>query len=126
AVRSGATADQLRPRPADLLRAVRRLDAGLDPAACAELSDWLKEHYQAAYGDVPLGFLATCYLGPPFVDHRLDLFRVILQHFAPGDQVPEPFGAARMIVRTGAYAYVEVYGSGLVLPVLQDGTVVRP
>ncbi|MER7585249.1 hypothetical protein [Kitasatospora sp. NPDC097691] len=124
--RSGATADQLRPRHADLLKAVRRLDAGLDPAACAELSDWLQEHYRTAYGDVPLGFLATCYLGPPYVDHQLDLFRAIVQHFAPGDRLPEPFGAARMIVRTGAYAYVEVYSGGLVLPVLQDGSVVRP
>ncbi|MFI2612159.1 hypothetical protein [Kitasatospora sp. NPDC018619] len=124
--RSGASADQLRPRPQDLLEAVRRLDAGLDPAACAELSGWLREHYRTAYGDVPLGLLATCYLGPPYVDHLMDLFQVILQHFTPGDRLPEPFGSARMIVRTGAYAFVEVYSSGLVLPVLRDGSVVRP
>jgi hypothetical protein len=31
-----------------------------------------------------------------------------------------------MLARSGGYAYVEVYGDGLILPVLEDGTVVRP
>ena len=35
-------ADRLRARPVSFLNAVRRLDAGLDPAACSELADWLK------------------------------------------------------------------------------------
>ena len=47
-------------------------------------------------------------------------------HFAPAEPMPEPFGAARMLARSGGYAYVEVYGDGLILPVLDDGTVVRP
>jgi hypothetical protein len=38
--------------------------------------------------------------------------------------MPEPFAQARMLVRTGAYAFVEVYASGELHPVRQDGTVV--
>ncbi|WP_344636682.1 hypothetical protein [Kitasatospora cystarginea] len=124
--RTRVGAERLRVRPEQFLGAVRRLDAGLDPAACRGLADWLKEQYATAFGDIPLGFLATCYLGSPYVDHQLDLTHAIVQHFAPADPMPSPFAAARMLVRTGAYAYVEVYDSGLVLPVLPDGTVVRP
>ncbi|MGK4585516.1 hypothetical protein [Kitasatospora sp. HPMI-4] len=124
--RTGVGAERLRTRPAQYLGAVRRLDAELDPAACRQLADWFRDRYTTDYGDFPLGFLATCHLGPPFVDHRLDLTHAIVQHFAPADPMPAPFAAARMLVRTGAYAYVEVYQGGLVLPVLPDGTVVRP
>ncbi|MEV0178101.1 hypothetical protein AB0I54_02170 [Streptomyces sp. NPDC050625] len=114
------------PRSAPLLEAVRRLDAGLDEQASRSLADWVREQYTTSYGSVPLGFVARCYLGPPYVDHQLNLFHVIVRHFAPAEQMPEPFSAARMLARSGGYAYVEVYADGLVLPVLDDGTVVRP
>jgi hypothetical protein len=114
------------PRSERLRQSVGRLDAGLDENACRQLAEWAREEYRTAHGDVPLGFVARCYLGPPFVDHQLNLFHVIVQHFAPTDPMPEPFSQARMLARSGSYAYVEVYSSGLVLPVLEDGTVVRP
>ncbi|WP_031483649.1 hypothetical protein [Streptomyces bicolor] len=118
--------ERLAPRPRELRDAVGRLDAGLDENARRQLAEWIGEQYQASYGEIPLGFLARCYLGPPYVDHQLDLFQVIVRHFAPTDQVPEPFAGARMLVRSGGYAFVEVYSGGLLLPVLDDGTVVRP
>jgi hypothetical protein len=40
--------------------------------------------------------------------------------------MPEPFSKARMLARSGGYAFVEVFSDGLILPVLEDGTVVRP
>ncbi len=113
-----------KPRHAALFHAMHRLDAELDPASRGELARWIREQYEQEFGDIPLGFLAQCYLGPPYVDHRLDLFRDIVEHYAPADVVPEPFGAARMLVRTGAYAFVEVYASGELRPVLPDGSVV--
>ncbi|MFD9095490.1 hypothetical protein [Streptomyces collinus] len=115
-----------RPRSGRLLEAVARLDAGLDEQACRSLAEWIREQYTTEYGSVPLGFVARCHLGPPYVDHRLDLFHVILRHFAPAEPMPEPFSAARMLARSGGYAHVEVYEDGTVLPVLDDGTVVRP
>lgn len=113
-------------RSQELRDAVARLDAGVDEAARRQLADWIRAEYTTSYGEIPLGFFSRCYLGPPYVDHQLNLFQVIVRHFAPSDPVPEPFSGARMLVRTGGYAFVEVYSGGLLLPVLDDGTVVRP
>ncbi|MFJ9813713.1 hypothetical protein ACIRU3_00330 [Streptomyces sp. NPDC101151] len=114
------------PRSRKLTDAVGRLDAGLDEQACRSLAEWVRDHYTTAYASVPLGFVARCHLGPPYVDHQLNLFHVIVRHFSPAEPMPEPFSAARMLARSGGYAYVEVYDDGLILPVLDDGTVVRP
>ncbi|XVU23521.1 hypothetical protein ACQPZJ_40700 [Actinoplanes sp. CA-054009] len=112
------------PRHAALFEAVHRLDAGLDPAARAQLSEWVRAEYESRFGAVPLGLFALCHLGPPYVDHRLDLWQSIVEHFAPADVVPAPFDQARMLVRTGAYDFVEVYSGGELRPVFKDGSVV--
>lgn len=119
------TTRQLRkPRHAGIFEAVRRLDVGLDAATRAQLAEWIRTEYESEFGDIPLGILAVCHLGPPYVDHRLDLWRSIVEHYAPADVVPEPFAQARMLVRSGAYEFVEVYASGELKPVLKDGSVV--
>jgi hypothetical protein len=112
------------PRHAGIFEAVHRLDAGLDAATRAELAKWIRDEYASEFGDVPLGLFAQCHLGPPYIDHRLDLWQSILEHFTPADTVPEPFAKARMLVRTGAYEFIEVYASGELTPVLKDGSVV--
>lgn len=119
-----ATGQARKARHAGIFEAVRRLDAGLDAASRAQLAEWIRGEYESEFGDVPLGMLAVCYLGPPFVDHRLDLWQSIVEHYAPADPVPDPFGRARMLVRSGAYEFVEVYASGEIKPVLKDGSVV--
>jgi hypothetical protein len=116
--------DRRKPRHTSLFHAVRRLDAQIDTAARAELSRWVRDQYESEFGDVPLGFVARCYLGPPYVDHRLDLFQSIVDHYAPADAMPEPFAQARMLARTGAYEFIEVYASGQLCPVRADGTAV--
>jgi hypothetical protein len=113
-----------KPRHAGLFEAVHRLDAGLDAGMRAQLAEWIRAEYQSEFGDVPLGMFALCHLGPPYIDHRLDLLQSIVEHYAPADAVPEPFNQARMLVRTGAYDFVEVYASGELRPVLKDGSVV--
>ena len=121
----GPTRKQLRkPRHAGLFEAVHRLDGGLDAISRAHLSEWIRSEYESEFGDVPLGLFALCHLGPPYIDHRLDLWQSILEHYAPADPVPEPFAPARMLVRSGAYDFVEVYASGELRPVLKDGSVV--
>ena len=113
-----------KPRHAGIFEAVHRLDGNLDAATRAELARWIRDEYASEFGDIPLGFVATCHLGPPFVDHRLDLFQSILDHYAPADIMPDPYAKARMLVRTGAYAFIEVYASGDLRPVMADGSVV--
>ncbi|MET8683785.1 hypothetical protein ABZV77_06175 [Streptomyces sp. NPDC004732] len=126
AATSGALSrERVKARSQGLRDAVARLDAGLGEQACRELAEWIREEYTTAHGTVPVGFLARCFLGPPYVDHQLNLFAVIVRHFAPSDAVPKPYSDARMLVRTGGYAYVEVYSDGLLIPVLDDGTAVR-
>ena len=113
-----------KPRHAGIFEAVHRLDGGLDAATRSQLASWIRAEYESEFGDVPLGMFALCHLGPPYIDHRLDLWQSIVEHYAPADRVPEPFAQARMLVRTGAYDFVEVYASGELRPVLKDGSVV--
>ncbi|HSX99372.1 MAG TPA: hypothetical protein VLG91_18575 [Streptomyces sp.] len=114
------------PRSPELLGRLRRLDAAVDDTAVQDIASWLHEQYAGRGAPVPVGFVAQCLLGSPYVDHRLGLDGRILGHCAAHDVMPSPFDAARMLARSGAYAFVEVYADGLVLPVLPDGGVVRP
>lgn len=113
-----------RQRHSGIFAAIHRLDAALDEATRQELAGWIRDQYSTEYGDIPLGFVAQCYLGPPYVDHRLDLIFSIVEHYSPGDVMPDPFAKARMMVRTGGYEFIEVYASGQLVPVLADGSAV--
>jgi hypothetical protein len=119
---TGQAALSRRPRHAGLFEAVARLDLGLDAAQRQQLADWIREEYHRELGDFPLGFVAMCHLGPPLVDHRLDLLHSIVDHYAPAQPMPDPYQQARMLVRTGAYEFVEIYASGHIIPVHSDGT----
>ncbi|WP_045560391.1 hypothetical protein [Streptomyces sp. FxanaA7] len=113
-------------RTPELCGRLRRLDAAVDDASVRDIAAWLHEEYVVRGAPVPVGFVAPCLLGAPYVDHRLGLDGRILGHCAAHDVMPPPFDGARMLARSDAYAFVEVYADGLVLPVLPDGTVVRP
>ncbi|MFC8230557.1 hypothetical protein [Streptomyces sp. NPDC057287] len=114
------------PRSRRLLDMVTALDSGVTEAEIAHRADEIRRMYAGDRGGLPIGFLARCRLGAPFVDHRLDLAHTVVTHFAAADPVPEPFGAARMLARSQSYAYIEIYSDGLVIPVLRDGSVVHP
>jgi hypothetical protein len=116
-----------RVRGAALLESVARLDATLDEATRRQLADQISAGYVNDHGGaIPLGFMAVCRLGPPYVDHRLSLLDSILEHYAPADHVPPLFADARPLVRSGAYLYVEIYSNGQLVPVRLDGTPVTP
>lgn len=112
-----------KPRHSGLFQAVHRLDAQIGEVSRRELAAWISDQYATDYGDIPLGFLARCYLGPPYVDHRLDLLAQIVEHYQPADAVPSPFDRARALARLSAYEFIEVYGSGTLVPVRVDGSV---
>jgi hypothetical protein len=117
--------DHLRrkPRHAGIFQAVQALDTELDEATRHEVARWIGEQYAAEYGSALLGLVAKCYLGPPFIDHRLDLFGAIVEHYAPSDPMPAPYDNARMLARSGAYAFVEVHSDGSIVPVHDDGSI---
>jgi hypothetical protein len=125
--RGGLRSARGRPRHAGLFEAIRRLDAVTEESERRALADWIRDQYQDEYEmtDVPLGFVSRCYLGPPYVDHRLDLAASIVDHFSAAQAMPAPFDEARMGIRTGAYEFVEVYLSGKIIPVRADGTPVH-
>ncbi|WP_204367469.1 hypothetical protein [Nocardiopsis valliformis] len=114
------------PRNRDLMRAVARIDTEMSETSRAELVAWITGAYEEQVEAIPLGFFSRCYLGPPYVDHRLGLTHMIIEHFRSPDPVPEPFAAARVLARSPAYAFIEVYHDGTLVPVREDGSVVPP
>jgi hypothetical protein len=119
-----ALANRLQPRRADLVQVLTQVDASVDQVAQAKIMEWVREAYEERRGGVVIGMFAKCYLGPPFVDHKLDLFGSILQHFSPSEDPGHPYSQARGLVRSGSYAFVEIYSDGKIVPILPDGTAV--
>lgn len=109
-------------RSEELMRAITQVDVTTDPAAQRELMEWIEEVYADRGGGVLLGLFSHCYLGHPYVDHRLDPAGRILTHFTATDAVPPGFDAARPLARSTAYSFIEVYEDGQVVPVRRDGT----
>lgn len=111
-----------KPRHSGLFQAILRLDSTMDAAARSELAEWITAQYRSEFDAVPLGFVSQCFLGSPFVDHRLDLIGSIVEHYSASQQMPPLFESARMLARTGRYEFVEVFLNGEVVPVSSDGS----
>jgi len=108
-------------RSEDLMRAVAQVDVTTDPATQRELLEWINAVYEDRGGGPLIGLFSHCYLGHPFIDHKLDFGGRIIQHYTPHDQVPPGFEAARPLARSTAYAFIEVYADGMVVPIRPDG-----
>ena len=117
-----ALINRRKPRSGDLLRAFRAIDTAVDRSAQLEIMRSIRDEYERRQGGVLLGCLQQCYLGPPFVDHKLDLLHDIVEHYHAADAVADPFAQARGLVRSGSYAYIEVYSDGALVPVRPDGS----
>ena len=111
------------PRSAQIMEAVRNLDMTQDTAYRAELIAWIERAYADRMGGILVGLFARCYLGEPYIDHRMSIEGAIIEHYTPSDPVPEPYRQARALARSPAYAYIEVYSDGDIIPVLADGSV---
>jgi len=104
------------------LDAVRAIDTTANPAVQRQLMDYFREEYEKMHVGVIVGLFSHCYLGHPYVDHRLDIDGHILEHFTAADHVPDVFSPARPLARTEAYLYIEIYQDGQIMPIRQDGT----
>lgn len=109
-------------RDEELLAAVQRLDTTTSPTMVAALMRWIEDEFERRQGGQLIGLFGRCYLGPPYVDHRMDLGGgFIVEHFTRGQSPPLPFREARPLARSNAYAYVEVYDDGALVPIRTDG-----
>lgn len=108
-------------RSAELLAAVASLDTTPDRGAVESILGWVRDAYDARGGGIPVGLFSRCYLGAPYVDHLLSLGGFICDHYAASDAPPPVFAGARSLAANAAYAYVEVYSDGTVVPVRPDG-----
>lgn len=109
-------------RSAELVQAIAQMDLTTDPQTLRDLMAWIDAQYQEREGGTLLGLFGKCYLGHPYVDHRMSLDRGILDHYAQNDDVPAAFLAARPFARSTAYRYIEVYADGSIIPIRDDGT----
>lgn len=110
------------PRSKQLVDAVLSLDAHTDPATSQRVIDWVRECYVERGGGELVGLMAHCYLGGDFIDHRVDMSLRIIEHFTEANPAPAPFHSARPLARSSAYAYIELYSDGSMVPVRHDGT----
>jgi hypothetical protein len=109
-------------REGELLNAVKRLDAEPSLEAQVKIMEWLRKEYDQRGGGPLIGLFSRCYLGPPYVDHMLNLLGQICEHYSLSEAPEGPYVGARALARNPAYAYVEVYADGAVIPVRTDGT----
>ncbi|MBK6440867.1 MAG: hypothetical protein IPH27_11440 [Actinomycetales bacterium] len=109
-------------RSRDLLDAIQRIDTTTDPAVLAALVDSIRAMYEERGGGELLGLFGRCFLGHPYVDHRMALSLAILHHYRHDEDPPPPFAVARPLARSDSYAFIEIYADGAIIPVRHDGT----
>lgn len=109
-------------RSRELLDAIRALDVTTDEQTRKELLDKIQAEYAERNGGTILGLFSKCYLGEPFVDHRLSIAETILEHYQRNDIVPEPFSSARILAQSSMYIYIEIYSDGSIVPIRSDGS----
>lgn len=113
------------PRSRELLDALSKLDVTTDDRSRQAVLKFVGDLYSEAGGGVPIGLFAKCWLGTPYLDHIVDLGGSIVRHFKHNETVPSVYAAARPLARNDAYAFIEVYSDGTVIPVRSDGSPVN-
>lgn len=109
-------------RDPQLVAAVRNLDLTSDETYKHQLTAWLEEVYRDMMVGQLIALFSKCYLGSPYVDHQLDLLGNIVEHYHAEQPVPSHFNGARGLARSDAYAYIEIYSDGQIIPIREDGT----
>jgi hypothetical protein len=109
-------------RSEQMMDALRQIDVAPNVQAQREIIDWLKDVYAQRGGGILVGLFGHCYLGPPYVDHAFDLTGAIREHYTASDTVPTMYQSARSLAVSDAYAFIEIYADGHVVPIRPDGT----
>jgi len=112
----------LQPRSRRYLTAIGALDgrAELGPVDTAAIVDDLRREFEEKWALPPLGYVAHCYLGPPYEVHTLTDSGQIIEHYPSGQALPAELERARAAA-TERYLCIEVYADRLVA-ILPDGS----
>lgn len=113
-------------RPHQLRQVIQQLDLYVDPQGLKDAIDWIKQQYDVHDIEGLAGLFSRCYLGHPYVDHRMTIAGGILEHYEPKDLVPAPYSAARVLAANPSYDYIEIYADGQMIPIYQDGSAGDP
>jgi hypothetical protein len=108
-------------RPVELVRVISQLDAYQQAAQLDSAAAWIAHQYTIQDLGHLIGLFQQCSLGPPLVDHQLDLASLNLEHFTTGSIPPGPYPAARLLAAGDGCLYVEVYADGRLIPIGHDG-----
>lgn len=114
--------NRVKPRTTELIAAIGKIDAAVDETARSQIMAWVLSEYDDRQGGVLVGLFSKCYLGPPFVDHKLNVLHAILEHYSPADDPGYPYNKARGLAQNGAYSFIEIYSDGAIVPIRTDGT----
>ena len=113
------------------MEVLRQLDASPSPEMLTQISDWITEVYELRGGGTLLGLFGHCFLGHPYIDHAFGAGAVsqgsvhghgIIEHYRPEDTVPPHYRLARPLAESEAYAMIEIYSDGQIVPIRHDGT----
>ena len=102
-----------RPRSKEYMETMRQLDAGghvHNQNKVNEIINTIREEFpEVDISGVLIGFVAVCYLGPPYEVHTLDYTGQIIEHYKAGQPLENGMEKARSIAMRGGYAFIEVY-----------------
>lgn len=115
-----------RKRSSDYTDAITRLDAG-GHVHNQHKVDAILEIIRAEMPEIevdmgPVGIVSICYLGAPYEVHTLDVTGRIIEHYETFRRMPPLLERARVLAKSGNYAFIEVYANAL-RAVRADGTV---
>lgn len=110
-----------RRRSGELLSAIAKFDAATDPETRRKLAEFVQNIYEEEDLGQPVALFSTCYLGHPYLDHVMSLDGEILTHFKRNERLSPDLEPARALARSGAYAFIELYDNGSMIPVRETG-----
>lgn len=103
------------------MQSVKQIDTSTDEASCAAVLKNLEDAYIERMGGELIALFSRCYLGDPYLDHKLNLLGKIVEHYPASQPLTGSYEKARNLISSGAYAYVEIYADGAVIPISRTG-----
>jgi hypothetical protein len=113
-------------RSTKYIEAMTKLDSGghvMNKEIIRSLINVIREELpEITIEQLPIGFIAKCYLEPPHEVHCLSMDGEIIKHYKSHESLPPLLERARSLAIHGGYAFIEVYHDCL-RAVKNDGSI---